>query len=748
LRAERLRPYYYIAAGVILQGLSPVLTKLLLDDLTPATVVGARYLIAVLFLLPFGWRHSSEREHQPPRPRDWVALVLVGALGSGVASLLFTRAIDLTSVGIATSLSKTAPIFVAFFAYFTLKERVTSARLLLVALMVAADVLIGAGEMRWGAEAGQRLVGDAMAIGAGALRAMAEILSKTSLRRFFPSTVALWRFGIGFLVTGFIAAVTGDFRALALLDTRAWMMLLILGVFCTSLSMTLYYRGLREIPAHVGVTLRLPSAIVTLLLSWVMLGETLNALHISGIAILVAGAYLIIVRTTRHPALSETLERARRPAALGVMQTMRGRVAVMVAAMIALTVGAATILSVQHTRTVVNDQVRLTMAMTATTILQLRGVAQPPSPETYRQYLDRVISHTIVGRFYSVQIAYLIVLDANQNVIAFAKRDDLEIRDPYGRPLPDYSPETALRVLELSQSGELARAQDIVPVSAELQQGGRVVGVVKMGSKRSLANRAAIEVALRNMSLAILLVIIGVAIAYHLTDYLARPLEELSSAVRRISRGELDVPLVPLGSREVASLGSSVSLMTEELRQGRMLRGMLAHMSCPAAQQEGPWPAVSMLARFGGESLPEQERQLQSLLEAVCSNEGRLAGIAPGVVLAVFGSDEPEQDDVLRAVVAALEWRAQWLDAAAATDAAALVDVREDGLPGAERLPALVALLPRASTETIPIYVTAAAAQAAGAHVRLAPTAHEGLRLVAETEEGLPAKELADEVDV
>ena len=743
MRSERLRPFYYIGAGVILQGLSPVLTKLLLNDLTPAAVVGARYLIAVLFLLPFGWRHSSPEEHEPPRTRDWVALVLVGALGSGLAALLFTRAIDLSSVGIATALSKTAPIFVAFFAYFTLRERVTSARLLLVGLMVAADVLIGAGEMHAGAQVGQRLLGDAMAIGAGALRAMAEILSKTSLRRFYPSTVALWRFGIGFVVTGFIAVVSGDVRGLFLLDTRGWLLLLILGVFCTSLSMTLYYRGLREIPAHVGVSLRLLSAIVTVLVSWVVLGETLNVLHLGGIVILVAGAYLIVVRTTRHPAAQAAAMAARPTPRATPMQTTRGRVAVMVASMIALTVTAGTFLSVQHTWTVLDEQVRLTMVKTATMILQLRGVAQPPSPETYRQYLDRIIQHRFAGRFYSVDIEYLIVLDGQQNIVAFARRRGLDVRDPQGRPMLGDSEAVALRLLELTTSHDLQRQYDVVPITAELSQAGRVTGIVKMGCRRSLARRTALEIALRNMSLALLLIIVGVAISYRLTDYLARPLEDLASAVRRISHGELDVPLVALGGREIASLGSSVGRMADGLREARMLRETLARLACPLPQQS-PLPPVSLLARLGAQDGGERERLLQSLLDALCRNEGRIAAVAPDYVLAVFGEKEPEQDDVLRAVVAALEWRAWWREMEGEPPQRVLVDLAESDSAAADRLPALVALLPEG--ETAPgIAVTPAAAAVVEAHVELLGDAVPGLQVVVEPEEESPSRGLGEE---
>lgn len=733
---DRLRPYFYIAIGVTLQGLSPVLTKLLLQaNLSAASIVGARYLIAVLFLLPFGWRRKTDSDWGPPRPRDWIALVLVGALGSGVASLLFTQAIFLTSAGVATALSKTAPIFVAFFAYFTLRERITSGRLLLVLMMVGADVLIGAGEMT-GALASQRLTGDLMAIGAGALRAMAEILSKTSLRRFYPSTVAMWRFGVGFLLTGAISFFTGQYRQLLILTPQMWMILLVLGALCTAISMTMYYRGLREIPAHVGVSLRLLSAIVTVLFSWLLLKETLNGLHIAGIAVLVAGAYLIVVRTTKQPLLAPALEAARPPESINPTRTLRGRVALLVSVMIALTVMVSTILSVQHTRAVLDEQVRLTMAQTATMVLQLQGVASPPTAETTRQYLDRLIHHQFTGgRLYLVNIVYLIVLDKHGNVIAFAKSDSLSIKDPQGRELPNYSPVTALRLLDLQRSGQFARENDIVPLTADLEQAGGVAGTVKMGSRRSIAQRGGLEIALRNLSLAILLILLGIFVSYRLTEHLVRPLERLSSGVRRISNGELDVPLVSVGSMEVESLGHSVARMADELRQGQMLRTSLAAAVCPAAG--ALLPPVTLLARLGGATPEAQMAQFDELLETVARNEGALAGFAPGHVLAVFGGAEPEQDDVLRAVVAALEWQALWADSRqSGPPPAALVDLVAAEATSQTRLDTLAQTLAAAEppANQPPIYLSATAHKAAHNHVETLPAGE--LYLVNEPQTG------------
>ena len=108
----------------MLAGLSPVFTKLLLlQNVSAEAVVAARYLLAVLLLAPIGLPNQRRENAPPPDRRAWITLVLVGVLGSGIGALLFTHALDLSSAGVVNSISKTAPIFVALFAYFTLRER-------------------------------------------------------------------------------------------------------------------------------------------------------------------------------------------------------------------------------------------------------------------------------------------------------------------------------------------------------------------------------------------------------------------------------------------------------------------------------------------------------------------------------------------------------------------------------------------------------------------------------------------------
>ena len=61
-----LRPYAFVLAAVILGGLAPVFTKLLLlRGVEGPTIVDARYALSVLLLLPFGFPTERVRGRRP-----------------------------------------------------------------------------------------------------------------------------------------------------------------------------------------------------------------------------------------------------------------------------------------------------------------------------------------------------------------------------------------------------------------------------------------------------------------------------------------------------------------------------------------------------------------------------------------------------------------------------------------------------------------------------------------------------------
>ncbi len=696
-KARQYWPYYAIVAGVLLGGASPVLIKLLLNSgLTGPMIVALRYVLAMGILLPAAFWPSSARPTAPPTRRDWIALIAMGVLSSGIGSLLFVKAVDLASAGVVNALSKMQPIFVALLAYFALRERISSLRFSLIGMMVLAGILIAWGEFNVGAAEhtlANRLLGDVLGLGAGVARAVAEILGKRCVRRFRARTVAAMRFGAGLVVTGTVVIASGGLSLLPGLTAHQIALLIVLGVLCSAVSMALYYWGLRDVEAHVAASLRLLGAVVTVVLSVLILHDTFNPFHVAGISILLFGAYLIVVRTTRSSLLDQfralgvdagvvpdapELGADRRPVPMG----LKLKIAIFAVFLILATVLPTSVLSIRHTTKVIEEEVRLTMAKTASTIGALAQVPLRPSWQTYQQYVETVARSQIRGKAYSIEIVYIAVLDRAGNIRAFAFNPDvLELRDSRGRSFRSGDLRGAAGLLDMAEAGELG-AKGVLRATAVLrpQTGDEVQGRIDVGYKKSIAQQAINRIRNRDSLLALLLTSLGILLAIWLAGSITGPLERLTAAMRRVQRGDLEVSVIPETRDEVGLLGQSFNEMVEGLRKKVFLENTLRrYVSLQVAEQiiaEGRdffapqrRKVTVMFADLRGftplaEQLkPEEVFEMLNeyfgiMVESIFKYDGMIDKYMGDCVMAVWGAwREEEQDDALRAVLAALEMR-------------------------------------------------------------------------------------------
>lgn len=651
---QNLRPYAYVLGGVMLGGLSPVFTKLLLlQDVEGSTIVAARYFLTVIFLLPFGLPHKRPAEDAPkPNRRAWVTPFLVGAFGSGLGALMFTAAVDMASAGVVNAISKTAPIFVALFAYFTLRERVTHLRFLLVAVMVAADVLIVAGELTFSGQlVSARLIGDLLALGAGLTRAIAEVLGKSALRQFRASTVALWRFGVGLLVAGVVSVGTGGWSSLLTMSLQGWGVLFLLAGVSTALYMALYYRGLAEIPAHVAVSLKLLGAVVTVIVSWIVLSEVLTPYHIAGIAVLISGAYLLVMRSA-HPEAEEDAQRpalpTRRPWA-----RLRPRLVGLVILLVIMSVGVVWYLSVRHSVQLLRQQVQLTVGEIAAVLVEFGGLEERPSWQSYEQYLRRVVGHRVEGDLYALEVVYVAALDPRGNIGAYAVSPELQIVDASGRELQVRDRAAMQRLL--AEMDERASAHGLITATAQLELDGRRIGSLKMGCRREIVEGMVGEIVGRSAVAAIAVVLLSAAIAALAVGGMVQPIERLTAQLwaksgRPGGAGASDLDEVEQIRRALGVVGQAIGL------ERNAIAGLTLSLA-RRAQAEGPTlveppQGRAWLAAVAGEGAGQQELAL--LAEAVAREAARQGGIFGEVsarsALAEWGE---EIDDALRAVLAA-----------------------------------------------------------------------------------------------
>ncbi len=133
------RAYLYLMLTMLLWGGNSVAGKLAVGHVSPMTLVFLRWVLAVLFLLPLGWR--GLRQDWPVVRRHWLLLTMLGASGFTLFNTIFYTALSYTTA-INVSIEQAAIpilIIVANFVFFRLQ--VSWAQIAGVALTIIGVVL-------------------------------------------------------------------------------------------------------------------------------------------------------------------------------------------------------------------------------------------------------------------------------------------------------------------------------------------------------------------------------------------------------------------------------------------------------------------------------------------------------------------------------------------------------------------------------------------------------------------------------
>ncbi|CCV04835.1 conserved membrane hypothetical protein [Mesorhizobium metallidurans STM 2683] len=131
--------YLFLLITTLLWGGNSVAGKLAVDHISPMTLVFLRWVLAVLIMLPIGWR--TLREDWPVVRRHWLILAALGAGGFTLFNAIFYTALNYTTA-INVSIEQAAMpilIIVANFIFFRL--RVNWAQIVGVVLTIAGVIL-------------------------------------------------------------------------------------------------------------------------------------------------------------------------------------------------------------------------------------------------------------------------------------------------------------------------------------------------------------------------------------------------------------------------------------------------------------------------------------------------------------------------------------------------------------------------------------------------------------------------------
>ncbi|MEL3914741.1 MULTISPECIES: DMT family transporter [Aeromonas] len=216
---------------------------------------------------------------------DWRWLALMGALEPCLYFLLEVNALRYTSAGQAGMVCALLPLMVALVAFVLLGERVSRRQLLGFAIAIVGIALLGLGE---GADefAPNALLGNSLEMGAMLCAATYSVVFKKLSSRYGVMTLTALQAFVGML---FFApfAFSAPWPA-----SWAWQdmgVILFLGAFVTLGAYLLYNWSVTQVKVTLAAAYVNLIPVFTLLLAYLLLGETLTALQWVACAAVLAG---------------------------------------------------------------------------------------------------------------------------------------------------------------------------------------------------------------------------------------------------------------------------------------------------------------------------------------------------------------------------------------------------------------------------------------------------------------------------
>lgn len=275
-----------IGAGII-GGFMPILSKVVLREVSPLTLLFVSLTIMVIVLVPISWRDFVTFWEQKKK-LFWFGLLWMANITLFIIGLNYTTAVA------SQVLYAGVPILVFILHYLLTREKVSISQIVGILLGLAGVLTFVLGSIQ-GTEDFGSFVGNIIIFIATLSWAIYLINSKKLSQNIHPlvlttgSAVIAW-FGSGLLML-FQEGTTGLFR-LGTLSLSGWLGLLFIGLMVRVAMILLFNWGIKHGSSIVAGTMTYLSLLTTTILSTLILGEQLTVRFFIGTLLVLVGVFL------------------------------------------------------------------------------------------------------------------------------------------------------------------------------------------------------------------------------------------------------------------------------------------------------------------------------------------------------------------------------------------------------------------------------------------------------------------------
>jgi drug/metabolite transporter (DMT)-like permease len=281
-------PYAVLAVGVVVVSTASILIRFAQEGGTPSlTIAALRLGFATLLLTPYAW--PRVRTELQAASRHAIGLAALSGLLLAVHFAAWISSLEHTSVASSAVLVTTNPIWVGLAAWLWLREPLSGATIIGIALGVAGGCMVFLADASVAAP-GQTSFGNALAL-LGAVTASAYLLVGRRLRGALSLLAYIW-IAYGTAAAALVALALVNGQPLWGLPLVAYGLTLALAAGPQLIGHTTFNWALRRLPAPTVAMAILGEPIGAALLAWLLFGEQAGPVQLAGFVVLLVGVYV------------------------------------------------------------------------------------------------------------------------------------------------------------------------------------------------------------------------------------------------------------------------------------------------------------------------------------------------------------------------------------------------------------------------------------------------------------------------
>ncbi len=263
--------------------------------LPPITVVFYEHFIGFILLVPFLLKGVAEI--RAIKPKVWGAFFWVTLLSSILGTVFYTAAlgkINFIQFSVVVLLQQTQPLFVVFFAWLVLKEKLTPKFFLYVLAALVGAYFVSFPDLRINLATGRRTIEAALlAIGAAFAWGSSTAFSRYALLRLSTVITTGLRFGLASILGLLFVFMLGAQQSLTTISTQQIITLLIIALSTGMVALFIYYYGLKRTPARISAICELTWPISAVFIDYFFFHKGLTLTQSMGALLLVGTIYKV-----------------------------------------------------------------------------------------------------------------------------------------------------------------------------------------------------------------------------------------------------------------------------------------------------------------------------------------------------------------------------------------------------------------------------------------------------------------------